>query len=71
MVVWKEHDPAPPPAVLARLHQRLAEVVDRHFDYDHYVDDNMRRIPDHYHAHARPQGGFFGGAHLRRKPPST
>jgi len=25
-------------------------------------------IPDHYHAHARPVGGFFGGSHLRRRP---
>jgi hypothetical protein len=24
----------------------------------------MRNIPDHYHAHARPKGGFFGH-HLR------
>jgi hypothetical protein len=20
----------------------------------------MRNIPDHFHAHARPRGGFFG-----------
>ena len=26
----------------------------------HYVDGNMRNIPDHFHAHARPEGGFFG-----------
>jgi hypothetical protein len=25
----------------------------------------MRNIPDHYHAHARPRGGFFGH-HLRK-----
>jgi hypothetical protein len=37
-----------------------------HFEYEHYVDDNMRNIPDHYHAHARPRGGFFGH-NLRRK----
>jgi hypothetical protein len=54
--------------VLARLHARLAEVVDAHFDFTHYVDDEMRRIPDHYHAHARPEGGFFGGPHLRKAP---
>jgi hypothetical protein len=24
------------------------------------VDDHMRNIPDHWHAHARPKGGFFG-----------
>jgi len=27
---------------------------------EHYVDEHMRNIPDHYHAHARPRGGFFG-----------
>ena len=35
-----------------------------HFGFEHYVDDHMRNIPDHYHAHARPKGGFFGH-HLR------
>jgi len=29
------------------------------------VDDVMRNIPDHWHAHARPQGGFFGGGFRR------
>jgi hypothetical protein len=24
-----------------------------------YVDGERRRIPDHWHAHARPAGGFF------------
>jgi hypothetical protein len=31
------------------------------------VDDNMRNIPDHYHAHARPRGGFFGHGHRKDK----
>lgn len=60
MVVWREHDSVPPQAVKDYLHQRLAHVVATHFDFEHYVDDNMRNIPDHYHAHARPRGGFFG-----------
>jgi hypothetical protein len=67
MVVWRQHDPSPPPDVRSRLHERLARVVVAHFDFEHYVDDHMRRIPDHYHAHARPIGGFFG--HGRRKRP--
>jgi hypothetical protein len=25
-----------------------------------WIDDHMRNIPDHWHAHARPNGGFFG-----------
>jgi hypothetical protein len=71
MVVWKAHDPAPPAEVKARLHDRLAEVVAACFDFDHWVDDHMRQIPDHYHAHARPKGGFFGHGLRRRPPPPT
>ena len=48
------------------MHTQLAEVVTVHFTFEHYVDDNMRNIPDHYHAHARPKGGFFGHG-LRRR----
>ena len=35
-------------------------MVTENFTFEHYVDDNMRNIPDHYHAHGRPAGGFFG-----------
>jgi hypothetical protein len=65
MVVWRSHDPAPPDDVRTVLVARLAEVVAQHYGYDFYVDDNMRSIPNHYHAHARPRGGFFGHG-LRR-----
>ena len=68
MVVWKPHSARPPADVRDRMHALLAEVVAGHFDYVHYVDEHMRQIPDHYHAHARPVGGFFGGPHLRRRP---
>ena len=67
MVVWRGHGVSPPEAQLAHMHERLAFVVSEYFDYEHYVDDNMRNIPDHYHAHARPQGGFFGHGLRRRK----
>jgi hypothetical protein len=70
MVVWRSHDPDPPPDVKAELHARLAWIVGEHFTFEHYVDDDMRRIPDHYHAHARPVGGFFGHPGLRRTPTS-
>jgi hypothetical protein len=46
------------------MHTQLARVADAVFD-GHYVDDHMRNIPDHYHAHARPAGGFFGHGHRR------
>ncbi len=60
MVVWREHDASPPDEVKAYMHAQLEMVVSVHFEFEHYVDDNMRNIPDHYHAHARPRGGFFG-----------
>ncbi|MEY4366197.1 MAG: hypothetical protein RLZZ305_1541 [Actinomycetota bacterium] len=60
MVVWRTHDPHPPEDVKARLHARLLEIVDVHWDMDVRIDDNMRTIPDHYHAHARPRQGFYG-----------
>ena len=59
MVVWRVHDPSPPDSIKSILHERLADVVATHFDFVHYIDDSMRNIPDHYHAHARPRGGFF------------
>jgi hypothetical protein len=66
MVVLRAHDADPPADVKAQLNERLAAVVAEHFTFEHYVDDNMRNIPDHYHAHARPVGGFFGHG-LKRK----
>ena len=66
MVVWRNHSAAPTAEHRSYLHERLADVVGKHFEFVHYVDDNMRNIPDHYHAHARPKGGFFGHG-LRRK----
>ena len=60
--------PSRRPRTLEHMHARLAEVVGAHFEFEHYVDDNMRNIPDHYHAHARPRGGFFGHGLKRREP---
>lgn len=65
MVVWKQHDPNPPEEVRIVLLARLREVVGCHFDFEPWVDENMRSIPTHYHAHARPRGGFSGHG-LRR-----
>lgn len=67
MVVWKVHDPAPPDDVKAMLHARLAAVVAEHFEGEHRVDDVLRTIPTHYHAHARPRRGWPGEG-LRRRP---
>ena len=60
MVVWRSHGTEPPAEVLAHMHGHLARVAAETLTVGHWVDDNMRKIPDHYHAHARPDGGFFG-----------
>jgi len=64
MVVWRWHGTEPGSEAMAHMHEQLARIAADVFD-GHYVDDNMRNIPDHYHAHARPQGGFFGHGHRK------
>jgi hypothetical protein len=65
MVVWKAHDPSPPEEVRVVLFDRLGAVVQAHYEaVDFYIDDRLRSIPTHYHAHARPRR-FPGG--LRRR----
>ena len=61
MVVWKSHDPNPPAAVKAELHARLAAVVVEHFEFEHYVDDNMRQIPAAGDPVTRSGGGDCAG----------
>jgi hypothetical protein len=68
MVVWRWHGTDPSADDMAHMLGRLAAAADQVFE-GHYVDDNMRNIPDHFHAHARPRGGFFGhGFRLDRGP---
>ncbi|MGB0113549.1 MAG: hypothetical protein WBP59_10045 [Ilumatobacteraceae bacterium] len=73
MVVWRSHDAHPSEEVKAALHARLTAVVAVHFDGEIWIDDNLRSIPTHYHAHARRRGGFFGQGLVRRDaaPPSS
>jgi len=68
MVVWKIHDPHPSDDVKEVLHARLADVMRREFEDEHVVDDNLRTIPTHYHAHARPRSWGRG---FRRRPSTT
>jgi len=59
MVVWRTHG-LPDPEREARLLAHLERVAaERYGDEGYYVDPERRRIPDHWHAHARPAGGFF------------
>jgi hypothetical protein len=41
------------------MRQKLEEVATARLGA-YWIDDHMRNIPDHYHAHARPAGRFFG-----------
>jgi len=62
MVVWRAHG-LPDPADETRLLSRLDRVAAaRYGDEGYWVDPERRRIPEHWHAHARPAGGFFDPA---------
>jgi hypothetical protein len=59
MVVARTHafpDPERETAMIARLEQVAAE---RYGDEGYWLDPERRRIPDHWHVHARPAGDFF------------
>jgi hypothetical protein len=53
MVVWKSHSADPPPAVREYLLKRLQDVAGVHGPTPFWIDETLRTIPDHYHAHAR------------------
>lgn len=55
MVVWRVHDARPSDEVKQHLHDVLSVVATAEFAETPWrIDDHMRNIPDHYHAHARP-----------------
>jgi hypothetical protein len=60
MVVWRYHGTEPPGEHKSHMHTLLREIATRVLGGECYIDDHMRNIPDHYHAHGRPKGGFFG-----------
>lgn len=61
MIVWRPHG-VPGPADEARLLARLSSIAAERYPGGHWIDGTRRRIPDHWHAHARPAGGFFDPA---------
>ena len=62
MIVWRTHG-LPDVALEARLLGHLRDVAAaRYGDEGYWIDGERRRIPDHWHAHARPAGGFFDPA---------
>jgi hypothetical protein len=59
MIVWRPHG-LPDGDLEERLLQRLHEAAaERYGERGYWIDPQRRRIPDHWHAHARPAGGFF------------
>jgi hypothetical protein len=58
MIVWKSHG-LPDPDLETSLLERLATVAGTSYPSGFWVDGERRRIPEHWHAHARPEGGFF------------
>jgi hypothetical protein len=59
MIVWRTHG-LPDPDLEASLLARLGTIAASRYGEDgFYIDPERRRIPDHWHAHARPAGGFF------------
>ena|SRR5438094_6441199 len=71
MIVWRQHG-LPDDETEGALLGRLAAVAeDRYGSEGFWIDGERRRIPDHWHAHARPAGGFFGAdSPLRHRYPS-
>ncbi len=62
MVVWRIHG-LPEAELEARLLGHLERIAAvRYGDGGYFIDPQRRRIPDHWHAHARPAGGFFDPA---------
>jgi hypothetical protein len=61
MIVWRRHG-LPDSDVERDLLDRLGEVAAQRYPEGYWIDGERRRIPDHWHAHARPEGGFFDPA---------
>lgn len=60
MVVWHSHG-MPSDEVADRLKGKLESVaVEVYGEKGYWLDPMMRNIPDHFHCHVRPAGGFFG-----------
>ena len=58
MVVWKTHG-LPDPDVESALLELLELTAASRYPEGHWIDGERRRIPEHWHAHARPKDGFF------------
>ncbi len=59
MVVWKQHGTEPSESDRAHMFDQLrAAGASRFGEVEFEIDDVMRQIPDHFHAHARDHDWF-------------
>ena len=59
MVVWRNHGVEPSADELEHMKAQLTAAGDARFGPGEWsLDDNMRQIPDHFHAHARDTDWF-------------
>jgi hypothetical protein len=61
MIVLRSHG-LPNAEDEGRLIERLERFAAKRYPDGFWIDEERRRIPDHWHAHARPAGGFFDPA---------
>ena len=76
MVVWRNHGVDPPSEVRAHMVAALGRAADTVLGPGTWsLDDVMRQIPDHFHAHARDPGWWVmraeRAAARRRSGPGT
>ncbi|MFL5766431.1 MAG: hypothetical protein ACJ758_01130 [Actinomycetota bacterium] len=63
MVVWRTHGLPEDDDVEGRLLGALERVAAARYGAEGFwIDTERRRIPEHWHAHARPAGAFFDPA---------
>ena len=62
MVVWRTHGLPGDDLERTLLGRLEAVAAARYGEEGYWIDGQRRRIPDHWHAHARPAGGFFDPA---------
>ena len=59
MIVWRTHG-LPEEELERNLLETLERIArERYGPEGFWIDPERRRIPDHWHAHARPAEGFF------------
>ena len=59
MIVWRPHGLPDYEVERALLDRPGLAAAERYGEQGYWIDGERRRIPDHWHAHARPKGGFF------------